>query len=422
MAPAHIRILRPDLVLTGRPGEQYAHGEVVVQGKTIIAVGPRGSYVQETPEGEPTPEIIDLPGRTLLPGLIDAHVHLGFDSGIDASSGVPTTSDNELLLRMAENARKLVSAGVTTAKDLGCRGFLDTTLRSAIESGMSIGPNLVLATRPITTTGGHCWYMGGEADTAEDIRRVARENFRGGADCLKVMATGGSMTKGALPSWASQYSTELVAVAVDEANARGKMVSSHAHGLEGIRESVDAGVHTLEHCTFAGPDGLFGADGFDEELVKRIAEEQIIVCPTVSGVIWNMGKILGDQWLDAWLARLGRMRELGVLIAAGTDAGFVTGSGFGISMDNYADGLDILSAAGWNAAQVIESATIIAARACGVADVTGTVEVGKRADLLAVNGNPLEGISALREVDLVLVSGRKVTQSNIDTVISSNGK
>jgi imidazolonepropionase-like amidohydrolase len=172
-----MKLLRAGLVLTGRPGEAFADGEVLIDGPRITHVGAGGS----APE-VPGAEVVELPGCTLMPGLIDSHVHIGFDRAVDHVTRRSSESDAHLLLRMAENCRKLLSAGVTTARDLGGRDFLEIELRNAIETGLAVGPHLVVATRPITNTGGHCWYMGGEADTEEEIRRVARENLRAGAD------------------------------------------------------------------------------------------------------------------------------------------------------------------------------------------------------------------------------------------------
>src|ERR1700677_2507386 len=145
-----MKLLRADLVLTGRPGESVPDGEVLVDGSQIVHMGIRGSAPDT-----PGTEVTELPGCTLLPGLIDSHVHLGFDRTVSPVTRRSAESDAHLLLRMVENCRKLLSAGVTTARDLGGRDFLEVGLRDAIESGLALGPHLVVATRPITNTGGH---------------------------------------------------------------------------------------------------------------------------------------------------------------------------------------------------------------------------------------------------------------------------
>jgi imidazolonepropionase-like amidohydrolase len=410
-----MRLLRADSVLTGRPGESFADGEVLVDGSRIVHVGVRGSA-----PGIPDTEVVDLPGCTLMPGMIDSHVHIGFDRTVDAGTRRSRESDAHLLLRMAENCRKLLSAGVTTARDLGGRDFLEVELRDAIEAGLAVGPNLIVATRPITSTGGHCWYMGGEADTGEDIGRVARENLRAGADCLKVMATGGNMTPSGAPPWEAQFSAAQIEAAVREAAMRGKTVAAHAHGADGIANATAAGVTTIEHCSFAGPGGPEVPGRIDMAVVERIADRGIYVCPTVSGMLWKMRESMGSAWFDSRLSRLAVLREAGVQLVAGTDAGFAM-RGRENRMDDYVCGLEAFAAAGWDAAAVIEAATVLAAQACGVGDVTGSLGKGKRADLLAVRGNPLSRLDDLRQVQLVMVSGRPVTQSEVETVASSGG-
>ena len=408
-----MKLLRADVVLTGRPGECFMDGEVLIDGPRIVHAGVRGS----APE-VPGAAAVDLPDCTLLPGLIDSHVHLGFDRAVDSVTRRSGEGGARLLLRMAENCRKLVSAGVTTARDLGGRDFLEIALRDAIEAGLAVGPHLVVATRPITNTGGHCWYMGGEADTEADIRRVARENLRAGADLLKIMATGGNLTPVGAPPWQAQFTVAQIKVAVAEAAMRGKTVAAHAHGAAGIANAVEAGVATIEHCTFMGPGGLGGPVEVDMGLVERIADRGIYVCPTVSGVVWKIRESMDAGWFESWLSRLALFRDSGVRMVAGTDAGFMM-RGHENRMDEYLGGLEVFAAAGWDQAAVIEAATVLAAQACGVGELTGSLEAGKRADLLAVRGNPLTHLDDLRQVQLVMVSGRAVTQAGVETVASS---
>ncbi|TMR93689.1 amidohydrolase family protein [Nonomuraea basaltis] len=404
-----MRIIRAARVLTGRPGEVIRDGEVAIDGATIVSAGPRGSAGDAE-------EVLDLPGHTVLPGLIDAHVHLGFDDKVDPVTRRSAESDHHLLLRMAENARKLVSAGVTTARDLGGRGFLDLALRNAIEEGLAVGPHLLAATRPITITGGHCWYMGGEADDEPAIRRVARENLRAGADCLKVMASGGQMTPGAPPSWVPQYTTEQIRAIVEEAATRGKGVAAHAHAHNAIRSAVEAGVATIEHCSFFTSSG----HRYDAELADVVATSGTYVCPTVHGVFWRLRDTFGPEMIDAWLAGVVAMREAGVRLIAGTDSGFGA-AGVDNPTNGYVAGLEVFAHAGFGNAEIVEMATARAADACGVGEVTGTLEAGKRADLIAVRGDPLVRIADLRNLTLVLVSGRAVTQTGVDTVTTSVG-
>jgi imidazolonepropionase-like amidohydrolase len=321
---------------------------------------------------------------------------------------------------MAENARKLLAAGVTTARDLGARDFLDIELRDGIEAGLAVGPHQVCATRPITHSGGHCWYMGGEADNPESIRRVARENLRSGADCLKIMATGGAMTPVGAPPFRAQYSADEIGIAVSEARLRGKFVAAHAHGTEGIANAAAAGVRTIEHCSFTTESTTMLTAGVDPVVMQSLVDHDVCVCPTVSGVSFRMRERLGQQAIDTLLGRLAAMRTAGVKLNAGTD------SGFGVldvenRMDDYVSGLEVFAAAGRDPAAVIEAATVLAAEAIGLGATAGALEAGWRADVIAVRGNPLHSLGDLRQLELVLVSGRNVTQSAIDTIASSGG-
>ena len=408
-----MKLLRAPKLCTGRPDDVLLDAEVLVGGGLIKGVGVRGSQEAEGAD------VVELDGCTPMPGMVDAHVHLGFDRNVDALTKKSTERDSHLLLRMAENARKLLSAGVTTARDLGGRDFLEVELREAIEEGLALGPHLVVATRPITNTGGHCWYMGDEADDAESIRRVARENLRAGADCLKVMATGGTMTPVGPPAWQAQFCAGQIKVAVEEAAMRGKFVAAHAHGTAGIKNAVEAGVRTVERCSFAveGAPTPFARE-VDMEVVASIVERGVYVCPTLSSVAWRLDECYGPGTLDNLVDRLAKMRAAGVKMVAGTDCGFAV-RGVENRMDGYVEGLEVFAAAGWDNASVIEAATTLAAEAIGLGEITGSLDAGKRADLIAVRGDPLAHLADLRNLELVMVSGRTVTQSQVETAGSS---
>ncbi len=408
-----MKLLRAPKLLTGRPDEVILDAEVLVDGVLIKGVGPRGS------QDASGAEVVELEGCTLMPGMVDAHVHLGFDRDVNPTTKKSTETDSHLLLRMAENARKLLSAGVTTARDLGGRDFLEVELRDAIDAGLAVGPHLVVATRPITNTGGHCWYMGGEADDADGIRRVARENLRAGADCLKVMATGGAMTPVGPPAWRAQWTSTEILAAVEEAATRGKFVAAHAHGTEGIKNAALAGVRTIEHCSFAveGAGSPFARE-VDMEVVALIAERGVYVCPTVNAVVWQMDERFGPGVFDNLVDRLAKMRAAGVKLIAGTDCGFGM-RGIENRMDGYLRGLEVFAAAGWDNASVIEAATTLAAEAIGVGELTGSLDAGKQADLIALRGDPLARLGDLCNLELVMVSGRCVTQSHVETTNAS---
>ncbi|HTS98908.1 MAG TPA: amidohydrolase family protein [Streptosporangiaceae bacterium] len=395
-----MELLTPDRVITGVGGEVLEGGAVLVDGSAILAVGPTAE-LRSRPDAARA-AVRDLSGHTLLPGLIDCHVHLGFDASEAPVAHMLAASDHQLLVEMLRNARRLLAAGVTTARELGARGLLDLVVQEAIEEGKAPGPRLVVSNQPITTTGGHCWFMGCERDDHDGLRRAVREHHKAGAQVIKVMATGGFMTAGSAP-WHAQFGLDELRVVVDEARRLGKSVAAHAHGLAGIRNSVAAGVDTIEHCSWAAPTG----ENFDEEVAAAIVDKGIFVCPTANvhalrpRRIHLGGTAVPEELLKRRRARMRRMRQMGVRLVAGTDAGITL-----VPHGAYAAGLDALAASGMPAAEVIECATSRAAQACGLGDVTGTVEPGKDADLLAVAGDPVADLSVLHHPAMIMTRGR----------------
>ena len=369
-----------------------ADAAVTVEAGRITYAGPRQGV------GPEPGDLVRLGEHmTLLPGLIDSHVHLAFDGSADPVAHLKAIGDEHLLLQMAMNAGALIEAGITTARDCGGRGFLPVVIKESIELGTVRGPHLLISIRPITTTGGHCYFMGGRADTAEECRKISREHIEAGCDFLKVMATGGMMTKGSAP-WFPQYDRRELEAITNEGKRVGKKTSAHCHGTEGIVNAVHAGVDTIEHCSWLMPKGYL----YDEDTAGLIAEKGIYVCPTTTGHMaqWLQDPARSDM-ARVRLENLKKMLSIGVKLAAGTDAG-INNVGF----DSLVGGLEDLELTGMTRMQLVECATRQAAEALDVDKRTGTLEAGKEADVLAVAGNPLDRIGDLRNVALVLRSGQ----------------
>jgi imidazolonepropionase-like amidohydrolase len=381
-------VLTAPRVITG--SRTVADGAVVLGARTVAWAGAAGALPGDYAALPRT----DYPGSTIMPGLIDSHVHLGFDGGQDPAARMRAETDEQQLVLMLRNARDLLGVGVTTARDLGARAYLDVVVREAIAAGLARGPRLVVAGPPVTITGGHCWFMGGEADSEDDLRRVVRTHHKHGADLVKVMATGGFMTTGSAP-WYAQFTAEQLAVIVAEASRVDKPVAAHAHGLEGIRRAVQAGVTTIEHCSWVTETN---DRRFDEHLAAQMAERGIVVCPTINVNAPYVTELTGltvGQYVPA-------MRDMGVRIIAGTDAG----------IDNtphhqYAGGLAaMVTLLGFAPADVIAMATTQAAAVLGVGAVTGRLAPGYEADLIVVDGDPEADITALGRLRRVIARGR----------------
>jgi imidazolonepropionase-like amidohydrolase len=380
-------VLTASRVITG--DQTVADGAVVIGDHALDWVGP----AEALPAEYAALPRADYPDSTIMPGLIDSHVHLGFDGGPNPAARMRSETDEQQLVLMLHSARQLLGVGVTTARDLGARAYLDVVVRDAIAAGLARGPRMVVAARPITVTGGHCWFMGGEADSDDELRRMVRTHHKRGADLIKVMSTGGFMTTGSAP-WYAQFTRAQLAVIVEEAGRVDKRVAAHAHGIEGIHRAVEAGVTTLEHCSFVTETN---ERRFDEPLAAMIAERGIFVCPTISVNAPYVAKLTGIVVGE----HLKPMHEMGVRIIAGTDAG----------IDNtphhqYVGGLQYLVTLGFRPADVLAMATTEAAAALGVDAVTGRLAPGFDADLIVVEGDPNADIAALGKLQRVVARGR----------------
>jgi imidazolonepropionase-like amidohydrolase len=380
-------VLTAPRVMTG--DRTVTDGALVIGADVLDWVGPAGALPAEYAALPRT----DYPGATIMPGLIDSHVHLAFDGGPNPAARMRSETDEQQLVLMLHSARDLLGVGVTTARDLGARAYLDVVVRDAVAAGLARGPRMVVAARPITVTGGHCWFMGGEADSDDELRRMVRTHHKRGADLIKVMSTGGFMTTGSAP-WYAQFTRAQLAVVVEEAGRVDKPVAAHAHGIEGIHRAVEAGVTTLEHCSFVTETN---ERRFDEPLAARIAERGIYVCPTINVnapyVAELTGIVVGEH--------LKAMHEMGVRLIAGTDAG----------IDNtphhqYVGGLEYLMTLGFRAADVLAMATTEAAAALGVDAITGRLASGFDADVIVVDGDPTTDIAALGKLQRVVARGR----------------
>jgi imidazolonepropionase-like amidohydrolase len=379
------RIIRAARLFDGRL--LLEHAWVLIEDGNIVAVEHGAS---EAPGDVDTVELGDA---TLLPGLIDPHVHLGFDASRDPVAQMRADSDAVLLLRMRHAAEKALAAGITTVRDLGDRNYLGTVLRDWFRSGPEPGPEIIAAGPPVTVTGGHCWFMGGEADGELEVRRAVRAHVKAGADVLKIMATGGHMTHGTNPAL-PQFSVAEVRAAVDEAHRLGRAVTAHAHGPAGIAVVVEAGVDCIEHCSFR----VDGGRAPDSRLIEAIAARGIFVSPTVG----TLGT--GGALIESFLPILAEMHAAGVRLVASTDAGISPLK----PHDVLPHGIVFLTRAGLSNAEALTAATSVAAEACGVADRVGTIDIGKTADLLAVQGDPLRDISAIHNVRAVFRRGEPV--------------
>jgi imidazolonepropionase-like amidohydrolase len=374
------------LVIDGR-GEAREKGWIICDGSVISEVGAKGEPVPEP--GDSPLKRIDLEGMTLLPGLIDCHVHLSHDSSSDPLTMLAGEPDPVTLLKMVRNAENTLKAGFTTVRDLGGKGTLDMHLRDSVLSGIIRGPRILCAGRMICMTGGHGWPVGREADGVEGVRKAVRQQMKEGADVIKLMATGGVVTKGVDPG-ASQLTLEEMEAGIVEAHRAGRKTSAHAQGRDGIKNAVMAGIDSVEHGVF-----------LDEELLEMMIEKGIFLVPTLSAPmsILRGGSREGlpahmvsktEAMADRHFESAGMAFGSRIRIAMGTDAG----TPFNLHGRNAKE-LVYMVDKGLPEMNALISATSAAAELLGIEAETGSIEKGKRADMIIVKGDPLEDISCL---------------------------
>lgn len=395
-----MKVLFADRVLAGPELSLVDHGAVVVDGETISWVGREADL--STDRYAPDAEVRRLGDVTLLPGLIDCHVHLAFDGGPAPVERMTAENDAAQVALMLRSARELLSVGVTTARDLGARGYLDVAVRDAIADGTARGPRMLTAGSPITVTGGHCWFMGGEADTADQVRHMVRRHHKMGVDVIKIMSTGGFMTAGSAP-WHAQFSVDQLRAAVEEAHRLGKKVAAHAHGVEGIERALTAGVDSLEHCSFVHPDGRHGVV---PDLADRIAAADCYVSPTCNLRLPELRALMPDREFA-----LGDLYRRGVRVIAGTDAGIDHTPHHG-----YVGGLVAMTEFGLPTTEVLVAATTRAAAALGLTGIAGQLAAGCSADVIAVGGDPRRDIAALHDLRLVLGRGTRFVPDEVPPI------
>lgn len=375
-------------------------GEVLIDQEVDVDDGRIGS-VRSRRQPMAGDDTVVYGEATILPGLIDIHQHLAFDASTEVVENLQADSDPTLLLRMRMAAQRALAAGITTIRDLGDRNYLALTLRDWFALDQEPGPRILASGPPLTISGGHCWFLGGEADDEEELRRAVRRHAARGVDLIKVMATGGNLTPSLGPH-ESQYGLSELKAVVDEARAHRLPVVVHAHGRQGIADALAAGADSIEHCTF------FSADGVDAD--PAVVEALIASNRTISATAAMLPGPVPSypamvQRLDAIRANMAAICRSGGRLVCSSDAGVVPSKPhdvlpYGVS--------EFLPSIGLSNAEAITNVTRVAAEACGIDAITGTVEPGKEADIVVVAGNPLDDIQAIHRVIAVFARGKHI--------------
>ncbi len=364
--------------------------DVEIEGEAIVAIRAAADG------GSP-----DLTAACVVPGLVNAHVHLEMGGQADSMGALSAMTQNERLVRAIENARKTLQAGVTTVRDVGCSHAIAQTVRDAIVQGRVPGPRMRAAGAVLCMPGGHGWFVGRAVDGPWAARKAVREQLLAGADCIKPIATGGVLTKGAVPGNAQLLPEELEA-AIDEAHRHGLRVAAHAIGTEGIKNALRAGVDSIEHGHM-----------LDDEALDLLKRGGAYVVPTLTAPTCILAHIGGGEqpsWVvdkahavnEHMVRSIRRAFEAGVKIAGGSDAG----TPFNYH-DKYAYEVELMQTLlGMSPQQALHAATAVAAELIGLG--SGTLAAGEPADLLLLDGDIADDVRELSRVRTVFKAGRIV--------------
>jgi imidazolonepropionase-like amidohydrolase len=388
-------------VLDVRTGQFINNAFILIEGERITAVGANLTI----PAGA---EVIDLKSMTVLPGLIDSHTHLTF-SPSNAASSIRQSIPRQALIG-AKNANITLLAGFTTVRNVGAGGYSDIALRDAINAGDVPGPRIIASGPSLGITGGHCddsflpWEFhhkaDGVADGVENVMAKTREVIKYGANVIKFCSTGGVLSLGDDPKHA-EFTLEEMKTIVAEAHRLGRKVAAHAHGGEGLKQAVLAGVDSIEHGTY-----------IDDEGIRLMKEKGTYLVPTIYLTDWFLENYpsLGlppqiiakaKEVMPAMKKNLTHAIQQGVPVAFGTDAAVYP---HGLNAREFV----VLVRMGLTPIQAIQTATVHASKLLGWEDRIGAVEAGKFADLIAVEGDPTKDVTELERIKFVMKGGQVV--------------
>jgi imidazolonepropionase-like amidohydrolase len=386
-------VLRAPRLLDGTGAPAVPDAALLLSGGRVAYAGPAAGL----PEDAAQAPLLDFPGSTLLPGLVDVHVHLVASGGPDLAADVPRT-EAERTLAAVVNARRQLEAGVTLVRDLGAPGAEAVLVGRAVEAGTIAGPRVLASGPAVTMTGGHIAYIGRVTDGVDAMRAAVRANLALGAGCIKVVATGGVLTMGIDPREAAYTQPELEAL-VSEAHRLGLTVAAHAIGEGGVVAALAAGVDSIEHGMFLDESSieLFGSTGA-RYTPTFSAPHGILGGPSVPGWIKDRARPAADAQVASFQAAV----RAGVRVVAGTDAGTPDNPHGGVARE-----VAFLVEAGLDTLTAVRAATGEAADLLGVAD-RGVLRSGAAADVLVASGDVAADITGLQRPVAVFQDGRRV--------------
>ena len=370
--------------------------------KAIRITGRRIAALEDEERSEVTPpaeKVIDAAGMTVIPGLIDCHVHLTLDGSANAREDYGKDSDLVVALKAVASARDTLRAGVTTVRDMGCREPLAVPLREAIDEDWISGPRLLVSGPALTHAGGPGMFFGAPVKGPEEARRVVDRLVAAGVDQIKLITGGGGVDPHSVV-----LTREEIKAAVEAAHAGGRRATTHAHGRDAMLNAIDGGIDCIEHGSF-----------LDHEIASRMKDRYIHLVVTFPPRTKAERERLEESPSKVSYSRLFESfrlaREYGLTIAAGTDCGHNS-----VAHNPLITELEYFAEGGMQPWEAIRSATQTAAEVLGIEDEVGVIAVGKQADLVIVDGNPFDDIQQLHKVHTVIRRGKVVWQRGGEVV------
>lgn len=403
-ASAETVYLRAGKMIDGLANRAVDNPVVQIEGERIVAVGTADTIT--IPDGA---RVIDLGDATILPGFLDAHVHLSGDARIHGYRGLARSVPRNTITGV-RNAKRTLMAGFTSVRNLGAAGYAVIALRDAINDGDVPGPRILAAGHSLGVTGGHCDNNllpseydakgGGVADGPWEVRKKVRENIKYGADLIKFCATGGVLSKGTSVG-NQQYTLEEMIAIVEEAHLRKRKVAAHAHGTEGIKSAIIAGVDSIEHASFLDAEAIRMAKKHGTFLSIDIYNTEYILSEgEAAGILPESlakERVVGGRQRQSFTMAV----KAGAKVVLGTDAGVYP---HGMNGHQFSRMVRF----GMTPMQAIKAATSLNAELFGMEADVGAIEAGRFADIVAVSGDPLADISVLENVTFVMKGGEVV--------------
>jgi len=365
-------------------------------------IGVDGTRFVDPARLDPRDTVIDAKGLVALPGLINAHVHFCLDGSADSVPRLISEAHLTTAYRAAAAAEATLRAGTTTVRDVGCSGAIGIYLKKAIDAGFVRGPRMLASGPCIVMTGGHNRFIGVEVDGVDEARKAARLHLKLGADLIKVVATGGVITSGVEPEHV-QLSAQEMKAAVDEAHNCGKHAASHAQGEQGIANSLEAGVDTIEHGIYLTPLLIEKMLKQGAALVPTLTPMRRILLGSDEGKLPDYAVEKMRRTSEPWLESFRQAIAAGVPIVAGTDAGTPGNPHGSVTVE-----VKFMVEAGMSTELALRSATSVAAEAIGLGDKVGQIREGYCADLIFIRGNPLDDIRNLDNLCGVMKDGEMI--------------